>query len=272
MRRWGMEYSRLRQLKPDLIMLSSSLNGQTGPQASLAGFGTMGAQLAGFGAITGWPDRPPAGPFVAYSDYTAPKFVAASILAALRHRRVTGEGQHIDLSQVESAIHFLAPAMLDFTTNGHVLERRGNRSDRAAPHGVYPCRGEDAWVAIVCDTEVQWDSLCGAVQEFTWSDAPERASLDERLRHVEQIDADLAAWTSQRSAQEIEERLQAVGVPVHRVSTPADAFADPQLQHRRHFACGGPPRAWACAAGDAALSALIVVTGPTATRPNVWPG
>ncbi|HLZ70383.1 MAG TPA: CoA transferase, partial [Dehalococcoidia bacterium] len=126
LRRAGLDYETLRQINPGLIMLSTCLNGQDGPQSALAGFGTMGSALAGFGALTGWPDRAPTGPFGAYTDYVAPKFVATSLLAALDHRRRTGEGQYIDLSQVEAALHFLTPALLDYTVNGRITRRAGN--------------------------------------------------------------------------------------------------------------------------------------------------
>ena len=235
MRRWGMEYPRLRQLKPDLIMLSSSLNGQTGPQASLAGFGSMGTQLAGFGAITGWPDRPPAGPFLAYSNYTAPKFVAASILAALRHRRRTGEGQHIDLSQIETALHFLTPTLLDYAVNANVATPVGNRSAWAAPHGVYPCQDEDAWVAIACESDDQWRALCDATEHPEWLEDTRFQGAAARVQEADALDVLVSEWTAARSPDEIESILQAAGVPVHRASTTADAFADPQLRHRRHF-------------------------------------
>src|SRR5690606_8309301 len=125
-----------RTVKPDLVMLSSCLGGQTGPWCDLAGFGTMGAQLAGFGELAGWPDRPPAGPFGAYTDYIAPKFTAAAILAALDHRRRTGEGQYIDLAQAECSQQFIAPALLDFQANGRIMKRMGNASNEHAPHGV----------------------------------------------------------------------------------------------------------------------------------------
>ncbi|HLZ71587.1 MAG TPA: CoA transferase, partial [Dehalococcoidia bacterium] len=126
MRNWGLDYAALRQINPEIIMVSTCLNGQTGPEAGLAGFGTMGAMIAGFGELAGWPDKDPAGPFLAYTDYVSPRYIASAILAALDHRRRTGEGQYIDLSQVEAALHFLTPALLDYTVNGRITRRAGN--------------------------------------------------------------------------------------------------------------------------------------------------
>src|SRR5260370_27940974 len=122
---WGMDCERLRKIKPDLIMLSSCLNGQTGPQRMRAGYGTVGACMAGCGELTGWPDRPPAAPFSAYTDFTSPKFITAALLAALDHKRRTGHGQYIDVSQVEAPIHLPARAVLAYTVNGRIQTRIG---------------------------------------------------------------------------------------------------------------------------------------------------
>jgi crotonobetainyl-CoA:carnitine CoA-transferase CaiB-like acyl-CoA transferase len=235
MRAWGLDYESLRAVNPRLIMMSSCLNGQTGPHALLAGFGTMGAALAGFVELAGWPDRPPAGPFGAYTDYVAPKFIAAALLAALDHRRRTGEGQYIDLSQAEASIHFLTPAVLDYTVNGRVQTRMGNRSLTEAPHGVYPCAGEDRWVAIACADEAQWRALCAVSGHPEWAVDPRFATLADRIAHADALDALVAAWTAPRDVEEVERLLQGAGVPVHRVATSADCFADPQLAHRGHF-------------------------------------
>jgi crotonobetainyl-CoA:carnitine CoA-transferase CaiB-like acyl-CoA transferase len=234
MRAWNMHYEALREVKPNLIMMSSCLNGQTGPHAMLAGFGTMGAQLAGFGGLVGWPDRAPAGPFVAYTDYVSPKFIVASLMAAVDHRRRTGEGQFIDLSQAEATIQLLGPVMLDYTVNGRVQSRAGNTSPDYAPHGVYPATGEDRWVAVVARTEAEWQGLCRATGE-PWDRDPRFATLAARLANREALDQVIGAWTATRDVDEIEQALQAVAVPVHRASTSADAVADPQLLHREHF-------------------------------------
>ncbi len=233
MQRLELDYAHLRAWNPSIIALSSCLNGQSGPHATLAGFGTMGAQMAGFGELAGWPDRAPAGPFGAYTDYVAPKFTAAALLAALDHRRRTGEGQHIDLSQSEAALHFIAPAMLDYTVNGHVMKRTGNASPESCPHGVYAAAGVDRWVAIAADSDVQWQALVrvigcdGRLAGLT--------TLAARHRAAPEIDAAINAWTAVRTADEIENALQAVAVPVHRSSLSADLNDDAQLAARRHF-------------------------------------
>jgi benzylsuccinate CoA-transferase BbsF subunit len=156
MKGFGLDYETLREVKPDLIMLSTCLMGQTGPLARFAGFGNLAAAISGFHELTGWPDRDPAGPFSAYTDYIAPRYNAIAVLAALEHRRRTGQGQHIDLSQAEAALHFLAPAMLEYTVNGTIPSRVGNRDGELAPHGVYPAAGDDDWVAVACRDDADW--------------------------------------------------------------------------------------------------------------------
>ena len=235
MERWGLDYESLRQLKPDLIMVSTCLNGHSGPHASLAGFGTMGAQLAGFGELAGWPDRPPAGPFGAYTDYVAPRFTAIALLAALEHRRLTGAGQYLDVAQGESSLHFLGPAILDYTVNGRVMKRMGNQSLEWAPHAVFPCKGEDRWVAIAVETDAQWLALCGTIEHEGWATDLQLVLPAGRLSRRAELEAVIAEWTSLRSQEEVETLLQLAQVPCHRLSCGPDAFADPQLIHRKHF-------------------------------------
>ena len=235
MRAWSFDYESLRKVKPDLIMLSSCLMGQTGPLAKIAGFGNMAAAIVGFHNLTGWPDRPPAGVFGAYTDYVSPRFTAMAILAALDYRRRTGEGQYVDQSQAECSIHFLGPAILDFTANGRVDGRVGNSDPAFAPHGVYPAAGEDEWVAIVCRNDDDWRNLCAAMENETLAHDSRYASAAGRLEHRDAIDSAIAQWTRRFQRTSIESRLQARGVPAHSLQNSADAYRDPQLAQRGHF-------------------------------------
>jgi benzylsuccinate CoA-transferase BbsF subunit len=235
MRAWGFDYESLRKVKPDLIMLSSCLMGQTGPLAKIAGFGNMAAAIVGFHNLTGWPDRPPAGVFGAYTDYVSPRFTAMAILAALDYRRRTGEGQYIDQSQAECSIHFLGPAILDYTANGRVDGRVGNSDPAFAPHGVYPAAGDDEWVAIVCRNDDDWRNLCAAMENETLAHDSRYTSAAGRLEHRDEIDSAIALWTRRFKRASIESRLQARGVPAHSQQNSADAYDDPQLAHRGHF-------------------------------------
>src|SRR5690606_32754022 len=143
----GLDHASLVERRPDLVMVSACLNGQTGPHRDYPGFGGQGAALAGFNALTGWPDREPVGPFGTITDSLAPRFVATALAAGLLHQRATGQGCYIDLSQVEAGIWSLSPWLARYAATGEVVGRRGNRSDRAAPHGAFPCQGDDRWVA-----------------------------------------------------------------------------------------------------------------------------
>jgi crotonobetainyl-CoA:carnitine CoA-transferase CaiB-like acyl-CoA transferase len=235
MRAWGLDYESLRKVKRDLIMLSTCLMGQSGPLARVAGFGNMAAAISGFHNLTGWPDRKPAGPFGAYTDYVAPRFSAIALLAALDHHRRTGEGQYIDQSQAESALHFLTPAILDYTVNGRIESRAGNTDPRLAPHGVYPARGDDCWVAVVCTTDAQWRALASAMKRDNLRDDPRYATAAARLERREELDAMVAEFTRSLEAGEAETLLQAAGVAAYQVQNSSEIFADPQMRHRGHF-------------------------------------
>jgi crotonobetainyl-CoA:carnitine CoA-transferase CaiB-like acyl-CoA transferase len=235
MRAWGFDYESLRKVNPGLVMLSSCLMGQTGPLAKIAGFGNMAAAISGFHNLTGWPDRPPSGVFGAYTDYVSPRFTAMAILAALDHRRRTGQGQYIDQSQAECSIHFLGPAILDYTVNGRVGERVGNSDAAFAPHGVYPAAGDDQWVAIVCRDDDDWRRLCAAMENENLARDSRYASAAGRLEHRDAIDSAIANWSRKLDRGAIESRLQSHGVPAHQVQNSADAYADPQFAHRGHF-------------------------------------
>ncbi|MCP5025106.1 MAG: CoA transferase [Actinomycetia bacterium] len=228
---WGLGYDDLRQVNPDLIMLSSCVMGQSGPFRDFAGFGNMAASVAGFFDITGWPDRGPAGPYLAYTDYCAPRFTVAALLAAVDHHRRTGESQHLDFSQMESAVHLLTPALLELQDTGHKRSRRGNDDDHMVPHGVYPAIGHDRWVAIAVEGNEQWQSLC---VEMRRDDLAELSVAERRARQAE-LDELLGEWTSKQEPAGLAYRLQAHGIAAHHVQNSDNALDDPQLNHRGHF-------------------------------------
>jgi crotonobetainyl-CoA:carnitine CoA-transferase CaiB-like acyl-CoA transferase len=235
MARWGLDYPALAAVKPDLVMLSTCLMGQTGPLARFAGYGNLAAAISGFSNLGGWPDRAPAGPFSAYTDYVSPRFIAIAILAALDHRRRTGEGQYVDLAQAEASLHFLAPALLDYEVNGRVAGRIGNRDPAHAPHGVYPAAGEDRWIAIAVTTDDEWAALCAVMDRPELADDPRLRDAAGRRAHADWLDDVVAAWTAPRDAASVEAALQARAVPAHVVQTSRDLVRDPQLLHRGHF-------------------------------------
>ncbi|MCP4085761.1 MAG: CoA transferase [Actinomycetia bacterium] len=231
MANWGFAYEDLRKVNPDLVMFSSCLMGQTGPMRMYAGFGTMAAAIAGFYPITGWPDRIPAGPFTAYTDYISPRLSVAVIMAALEHRDRTGEGQHLDFAQIEAALHFLAPALLDEEINGRTAHRHGNADPHLTPHGVYPSAGEDRWVAVACETDQEWAALAAIVGLEEVAALP----VAERRVRSHEIDAAISAWTSDHDPHQAQDILQAANVPSHMVNNAADVVVDPQMKARDHY-------------------------------------
>jgi crotonobetainyl-CoA:carnitine CoA-transferase CaiB-like acyl-CoA transferase len=231
---FGFGYEEIARDRPDLVMLSTCICGQTGPYATYRGFGTQGAALSGLHGLTGWPDRPSRGTWGAYTDFIAPRYGVAALTAALFERSRTGLGQHIDLGQVEAAIHFAEPLVLDYTVNGRTHEAAGHSSDRACPHGVYGAEGKERYVAIAAESLEQWRALCAeapGVRFKGW----ERANLAERLLHDAEIDTALADWCRDQGAFELVERLAAASVPAAVVQRPSDLHRDPQLAHRGFF-------------------------------------
>ncbi len=235
MKRIGLDYESVQAINPDVVMMSMSMEGQYGPHAQFRGFGLILQAAAGITGFTSWPDRPPTGTGVAYTDWVAMHFAASALLAALDHRERTGEGQYIDLSQLEATTYALDGALVAALNGGAATVADGNRHPEAAPHGVFACEGEDRWCAIAVMDDEQWPRLCAAVGREDWAaDAGLREAAGRKAREDE-LEAGLAAWCGVRSAEEAQERLQAAGVPAHLVATMADVQHDPQLQARGHF-------------------------------------
>lgn len=231
LQRMGLSYQRLAAVNPGVILLSSSLPGQTGP-LQLPGLGNLSTAMFGFTSTTGWPDRTPSGPFGAYTDIVSPRFAVAAILAALQHRARTGQGQHLDLSQAESSLHLQTPALVDAEVNGRNLQPRGNRDLAMAPHGVYPARGEDRWIAIACQHEDAWRALAVQLGRPDLADCP----LAQRLDRQDELDALLAGWTADQDPEVLQASLQGCGIAAHQVQGSRECLADPQLAHRAHYA------------------------------------
>ena len=231
--RAGLGHDDLRDVNPRLIAVSTTLFGHTGPLSPIPGFGNMGAAMGGYYELTGWPDRLPAGPFLAYTDATSPRLTAAVILAALDWRARSGEGMTIDFSQAEGGIHFLAEAILDQEVNGHGQSRLGNADPWLAPHAAYRCGDPDAddWLAVACETDDQWRALAAEL------DRPDLAELScsERLDRQAELDELVSGWAAGRDPGDAQARLQGLGVPAHHVQNSPEVIADPQLLHRDHF-------------------------------------
>jgi len=233
--RLGLGYAAARKVNPGIILVSSCLMGQTGPIASMAGYGYHAAGVAGFYELTGWADRPPTGPWNAYTDTIAPRFLTTTLLAALDYKRRTGEGQQIDLGQMEAALHFLAPEILSRQATGEVYDRSGNRDAHHAPQGAYPCAGQDEWIAIAIDNDRQWKALRGALGDPSWAKNERLDSARGRLAAHDAIDVALSEWTRARDPREIMKQLLEAGVPAGHVQRSSVLQNDPQLIHRGFY-------------------------------------
>ena len=236
MESWGLGFGELSAVNPRLVMFSASMMGRGGPMERQPGFGPVLSSLVGLTNLTGWPDRTPVNPYGAYTDFIVPKFAVAAILAGLDRSRRTGEGIHLDLSQLETSMHFLAPFLLDYTANGREQGRQGNREPGAAPHGVYPCAGEDRWLALACLTEQKWQAFLTVAEPDGGPLHGEAFStLLSRKANEDDLDLLVADWTVGHEQRSLMRLLQEAGVPAGMVNDPRDLFDDPQLQHREHF-------------------------------------
>jgi len=232
-RKMRLTYEDLAAVNPSIIVLSSCLMGNHGPLCDYPGFGTAGASFAGFYPITGWPDRMPAGPYTAYTDYTSPRFTVSALLAALEHREATGEGQFIDFSQMESAMQLIAPLLLDDDLHDRPAGRLGNADLLCAPHCVVATApaGGDHWIAIACETDIQWQNLAGLMGR----EDLQLLEVAERLARAGELEDLVAEWAALQDADQLQHLLQGVGVPAHRVQNSTGCIEDPQLVHRQHF-------------------------------------
>jgi benzylsuccinate CoA-transferase BbsF subunit len=235
MEKMGMGYEEVKKVRPDIIYLSSSMQGRGGPHSSYAGYGQNAVNFCGLTEVTGWPDRLPSPPYGACTDYISCRFAAFAILSALAYRRRTGKGQYIDQSQFESTIQFMNAPILDYQVNGTVMARNGNRLPTAAPHGVFPCQGSDRWVAISIMDEEQWQKFCQVIGNPALAQDPKYADLAARKKNETELEKLVSAWTMQHTDADIERMLQKVGVPANMVEKPSDIYKDPQLAHRGYF-------------------------------------
>jgi crotonobetainyl-CoA:carnitine CoA-transferase CaiB-like acyl-CoA transferase len=229
-RAWSLDYEDVRRLRPDVIYVASQGYGRGGPLGEVQAFGPLNSCFAGSNWLWNHPDAPyPAGSALNHPDHIASKLAAIPVLAAIEHRRRTGEGQFIELAQTEVAAYLLGEFYLQGPTTGVPPAQQGNALDWAVPHGVYPAAGDDRWVAIAVTDDAAWERLAAAVG---WPQDPALARIAGRQRARAAIDERLAAWTRGRSAEEAAATLQAAGVSALEVQGPDDHRADAHLAAR----------------------------------------
>lgn len=232
----GLGYEELGKTNPGLIMIGISTQGQAGAFAAQPSTGLFLQAALGFSHLTGWPDREPTTIPTAYPDFITPWFLLIAAMSALDYRERTGKGQYIDASQMESSLHFLAPSILDFSVNGRVQGRDGNRSPDAAPHGVYRCLGVDRWCAIAVANDDEWKSFCKVIGNPEWTLRQDFTTLAGRKAHELELNDLIGEWTASRWAEDVRALMQAAGVGAGVVQNGEDLLnSDEQLEYRKHF-------------------------------------
>jgi crotonobetainyl-CoA:carnitine CoA-transferase CaiB-like acyl-CoA transferase len=230
--RRGLGHDALRRARPDLVILSSCNQGQTGPHAQHPGYGSQLTALAGFNELLGEPGRTPVILYGPYIDYIAVGYGVIAVLAALEQRRRTGEGCVIDLSQYEAGLQFLAPALLEHAANGTVPTRDANHDRVAVPHGVYPSQGEDRWVALSIWDDAEWARFREVLGDAVWARDAALASADGRRAREAELDLRIGEWTRTRTREEAVAALRARGLRAAPVESVGELFEDAQLAHR----------------------------------------
>ena len=234
MQRLGLGYEAMKEVRPDIILVSLSSNGQTGPESNYAGYAPMFAALGGLGHLTGYADGPPVELRHAM-DHTGGMMAAFAAVAALSARQRTGLGQHADVSVRDLATSFIGPELLDVAMNLRDPHRNGNRDPSAAPQGVYRCRGEDEWLSLSVTSEAEWQGFVEAMGSPGWAAGDEFGDAFRRWRRHDELDAHVEEWTLQHTAYEAAQKLQAHGVAAH-PSLASDALMqDVHLEARGAF-------------------------------------
>jgi benzylsuccinate CoA-transferase BbsF subunit len=260
----GIDYAQARRYREDIIYISMPAFGKTGPYADMRSYGPGIDAMSGLSHLTGYIDGPPLKPGNYYCDQNAGLHAAFAAMAALHHRRLTGEGQYIELPMLEGEIQVFGEALMDVALNGREPGRLGNRHPSIAPHGVYRCRpnppapfpareggdlstaveigspplaGErsDEWVTIVAADDAQWRALCGVIGQPELTRDPRFADPIARYRHQDELDAIIGTWTAERDKHEVQRTLQAAGVSAGAALTPSEMFEDPHIRARGLF-------------------------------------
>jgi benzylsuccinate CoA-transferase BbsF subunit len=239
MTNWGLDYAAVKKIRPDIIFLSLSMMGHSGPWLNYSGFGPAVQAFSGITRLTSYPDLPPVGIGYSYADHIAALYASLAILGALEFRRRTGQGQYIDLSETEAMTSLLSEAIINYTLTGQAegtedsVARRAN--PKSAPEGIYRCQGSDNWCAITVSGEAQWQGLKRALGNPPEADGPQFATAGSRRKNASVLNDLITGWTTRHTAQDVMAILQRERVPAGVVQNALDLAQDPQLWARGFF-------------------------------------
>ncbi len=231
----GIDYEKLRRVRPEIIMTSMPAFGLSGPYQDRISYGPGIDAMSGLSHLTGYADEPPMKPGNFFCDQNAGVHSAFATLAALRHRNRTGEGQHIELAMIDGEFQVLGDAYIDYVMNGRERFRSGNDQPGMAPHDVFPCQGDDAWVAIAVENDAQWQALCSVIGKPGLAADPRFAGAASRYEHRGELQPIIAQWTRNRTHYMAQAALQAAGVPAGAVLNAVELLSDPHVRARHGF-------------------------------------
>ncbi|MFC1848027.1 CaiB/BaiF CoA transferase family protein [Chloroflexota bacterium] len=235
MEKIGLGYDVLKELKEGLILVSASGLGRSGPECDFGAYNEEFLAYSGLASITGYEGGPPEMTGGVWADYQTGTHLTLAILSALYHRSKTGKGQYIDIAMAESVMSQMPEAIMDHVMNGRKRGPSGNKDDMAAPHGCYPCSGDDKWVAIAVSTDEEWHSFCDAVGKPEWISDPRFSDFPERWKHQEEMDKSIAEWTKKHNNIEIMEILQGAGIPAGPTFSLEEVVNNPHLKERGFY-------------------------------------
>jgi benzylsuccinate CoA-transferase BbsF subunit len=234
LQKYHLHYDALTAVKPDLIMVSISVAGQHGPCRDTRAYAFNLHALSGLCSLIGYTgDTVPRHIDIAYADWNAGMFATYAVLLALYHRRRTGEGQYIDLSAWEATTTLLTEGILDYTLNQRAPGPQDNHHPAMAPHGYYPCRGDDVWLALAVRAEPEWSALCALMAQPALAQDPRFGDMYQRLRHRDELDQHIAAWTKAQDVEQLAKRLQESGIAAMPLRTVEGRFHDEHLRVRQ---------------------------------------
>lgn len=231
----GLEYPVLRSVNPSVILLRMPAYGVSGPYANYMGNGGTIEPMSGITSLLGYEGGPPMNSGVMHTDPFAGLMGMAGLMIALHHRARTGCGQEIDLSQQETSISLIPEHVMAYTVSGQASQRRGNRSDRMAPHNNYRCKGDDSWVAIAVRSEAEWKRFCAAMGRPELTSDSRFRDLSARLDNIQELDRIVSDWTRDKDAYDIASALQSQSIPSAPVMKAAGLLHNPQLKARGFF-------------------------------------